>query len=1000
MNFGRVITADCVDALPPPDARCSDPAFAIANPDLCGVQTRLILKPGTALLCELNSIQFQAFTVRGGIETDVTDDTIFTSGDLNIVVIGAISGNATGLIPGEATITATYGEFTATAQVVVLAGDDCCTAQSVAFMVVADATKSMIQGFGGGYATRLSFLQAAANQFIGEIDTLKDTVGLITFHGTTVTTEDALGAAAAAVQADVSAILPTNDKTEFYDALTAAIAALNASAADRKVLVLYSDGDDTLTASFDATNDPLIILNDFKAAGGIVMCMGVRASGDGFALLSAMATGGFFINAYPDSADDALAYFSGLKGYICGGNCTPAGDELVATGQLNYDDFINWDVVDGTLDILGNGFLDFLPGNGLYVDMLGSTLPQTGRLLSATPFTLENGHEYRIKVRVAGNQRTDQGAQTLRVRVIPESGAPNLLDQGIGIASYAQDFQEFSLSFTAPADMDIRLSLNQVEWPAGLARSMGLLLDRVIFEDVTDGDLKLSDNFDSEHIEYVPPGCGSGTTWTWLTDLNQYGYAVGYDCYGEGCLDAPPAAQLPDPNPLPDIESGPSGPAKVYTSTRTVCVSCPVDSENGGTPLIPNMTSNTTPSGEASASSIQAVGNDAWHALADSAAPLLNTPWVSEDGMPQWLQYKFDAAVIAYGYFLYGLCNLGFAPTAWILQGSNDGVAWTDLDTQLACTSNEVLPIATPGAYTYYRVYITAAEETSGLANVVQVFAFQLFGEAVQQACATATAVSYTSQAQADTDAEDQAREDAQALLFCQHVYTSTQQYTAHCPLGCFGYDVTATATATSVISQQAADDEAYAAAKASAEADLDCGSSNNEHAISIPDADLSTLLYGVASPYPSVKKVSGLTGTITKVTVLIQGLNHIYAGDLLMVLRSPGGTNVILMQNAGQNVNAVVDANLVFDDDFAPIGEFAWVISGSYAPSSYAPDKSLSAPADASPYATTLAQLFGEDPNGCWSLWVCDTQAWPAHLVLHAVGSITNGWDLSITSA
>ena len=38
------------------------------------------------------------------------------------------------------------------------------------------------------------------------------------------------------------------------------------------------------------------------------------------------------------------------------------------TGVLNYNSFNNWTVTDGTVDLIGNGFFDFYPGNGLYVD--------------------------------------------------------------------------------------------------------------------------------------------------------------------------------------------------------------------------------------------------------------------------------------------------------------------------------------------------------------------------------------------------------------------------------------------------------------------------------------------------------------------------------------------------------------------------------------------------------------------------------------------------------
>jgi len=46
---------------------------------------------------------------------------------------------------------------------------------------------------------------------------------------------------------------------------------------------------------------------------------------------------------------------------------------------LNYNHFTNWNVAsqapatDGSVDLIGNGIFDFFPGNGLYVDLSGST---------------------------------------------------------------------------------------------------------------------------------------------------------------------------------------------------------------------------------------------------------------------------------------------------------------------------------------------------------------------------------------------------------------------------------------------------------------------------------------------------------------------------------------------------------------------------------------------------------------------------------------------------
>ena len=69
--------------------------------------------------------------------------------------------------------------------------------------------------------------------------------------------------------------------------------------------------------------------------------------------------------------------------------------------QLNYGSFANWTVSNGTVDLIGNGAFDFLPGNGLYVDMDGST-GNAG--LMTSNFTLPAG-TYNLEYDVAGSQR-------------------------------------------------------------------------------------------------------------------------------------------------------------------------------------------------------------------------------------------------------------------------------------------------------------------------------------------------------------------------------------------------------------------------------------------------------------------------------------------------------------------------------------------------------------------------------------------------------------------
>ncbi len=78
-------------------------------------------------------------------------------------------------------------------------------------------------------------------------------------------------------------------------------------------------------------------------------------------------------------------------------------------GQLNYVGFANWTVPSGSVDLIGNGFFDFLPGNGLYVDLNGST-NQGGTITSIATFA---PGAYHLTFDFAGSQRGLAGIVTV-----------------------------------------------------------------------------------------------------------------------------------------------------------------------------------------------------------------------------------------------------------------------------------------------------------------------------------------------------------------------------------------------------------------------------------------------------------------------------------------------------------------------------------------------------------------------------------------------------------
>ena len=594
--FGNVNQAPCVNVQ---DSRCSDPAFALANPDACPPQTQLIVKPSFAVACALGSIQFRAFITLQGVETDVTSLTTFSTSDAGVAVIavvGAGTGNATGLTAGEATIQAAYNGMTGSATMQVLAGTDCCSARSVGMLLLVDVTKSMTQPFGGAYATREDFARNAAVKWAGNVNGTKDKVAVTTFTDSGMNTLQAFTSDTGLAKAAAQTITATTQTTGFSVALQSAIAALGAAGTDEQVLVVISDGEDEDTAEATAADDPLAIANQFKQNGGIVICLGCRASdtANGFTFLSQLATGGFFINGLPDSPDEGINYLTGLMGYVCAGDCTPDGDVMQASGELNYTGFADWIVSSGNVDLFGNGFFDLLPGNGLYVNLAGSTVVHNGILRTKTSIPVTAGHDLTVTLRIAGNQIDADFGAGVHVQVINHATQAVIMDRVLGVPNYTMPFTPMAVTFSVPVGVtavDIKIQESDSGTPPDPRWS--ILLKSVVVLDATTSATLYSGDFDSENVEYIPPRCGVGTTF-----FPGFGYYTGYHCSYDTCLSSPPAAQSPDPNPLADIETSNTQPitSAPYTSTQQACAECPMGYVNlSQSALTPKSTSSSGP---------------------------------------------------------------------------------------------------------------------------------------------------------------------------------------------------------------------------------------------------------------------------------------------------------------------------------------------------------------------------------------------------------------------
>jgi hypothetical protein len=96
------------------------------------------------------------------------------------------------------------------------------------------------------------------------------------------------------------------------------------------------------------------------------------------------------------------------------------------TGTLNYTGLANWTVTGGSVDLIGNGYFDLLPGNGLYLDMNGST-GAAGAITSVATF---GPGTYNLTFDFAGTQRGYDGKISFTFG--DATGGPVTLSSGTG----------------------------------------------------------------------------------------------------------------------------------------------------------------------------------------------------------------------------------------------------------------------------------------------------------------------------------------------------------------------------------------------------------------------------------------------------------------------------------------------------------------------------------------------------------------------------------------
>ena len=133
-------------------------------------------------------------------------------------------------------------------------------------------------------------------------------------------------------------------------------------------------------------------------------------------------------------------------------------------GTLNYFGLANWDVTEGSVDLIGNSFFDFFPPNKLYLDLDGST-SNAGRIESKTTFSFNQGEIVELKFDLAGSQRG--GTNSVNVSL------GSLFSEVFTLDS-SDPFTTITRSFTVASTTSAELIFDHQG-----ADNIGLLLDNV-----------------------------------------------------------------------------------------------------------------------------------------------------------------------------------------------------------------------------------------------------------------------------------------------------------------------------------------------------------------------------------------------------------------------------------------------------------------------------------------------------------------------------------------
>jgi len=173
-------------------------------------------------------------------------------------------------------------------------------------------------------------------------------------------------------------------------------------------------------------------------------------------------------------------------------------------GAVNYNEFAQFEVTAGSVDLIGNGFQDFFPDNGLYVDLDGTTVTG-GTLRSKTTFSLEPGLVYQLVFDLGNTDQQFGGGST-----------DNSATVSLG-AAYSETFDRSGLTPFETITRDVIVestTLAALEFQQAGGDNLGILIDNVslFFEEFVSGDLNMDGFVDGLDLGILLASFGTSTT--------------------------------------------------------------------------------------------------------------------------------------------------------------------------------------------------------------------------------------------------------------------------------------------------------------------------------------------------------------------------------------------------------------------------------------------------------------------------------------------------------